>query len=275
MPTTNKRLEPRPRADWVEYRDHHPAYVTREVWETIQAILAGRRPSVRPPLGKGAALLQGLLWCAKCDRWMRTVSDGTHRGTRVPMYRYLCRPVDRLRKPRHKMSCSALLLDRVISRAVLSVISPPEIQAALTVVNELRAESESVQETQIRQLRRLNDEVVGARREYQAVDPAHRLVKADLEVQLEEAIRRRDEFKQQLDNAPVARVVSLAPDEAARLVTIAADLIRLWNAPSTTNEDRKRLLQTVIFRILVQASTDEYVDIVIIWAGGLREPHRI
>jgi hypothetical protein len=268
-----KHFEQRPRSEWAVYPNHHAAYVTRERWERIQMMLAERRPSVRPPLGKGAALLQGLVRCARCDRWMRTVYSDRRGADRIP--RYLCHPVDYMRVARHHLSCSALLLDRTVTNIVLSAISPPNIDSALDALKSAALESEALQQVHHRHLRRLEDEVADARRQHALADPNSRLVRADLEARFEEALRRRDEFRQQLTLLAAPPATSIGPDAAKELVTLAADVRRLWQAPSTTNEDRKQLLRTALSQILVVASTEQYLDIELVWAGGRREPHRI
>ena len=71
-PRTVQRL---PQSGWLVVHKHHDAYVTWEEWEEIQALLASRRVTRRPPIGNGPALLQGILWCDRCTRWIRTISS--------------------------------------------------------------------------------------------------------------------------------------------------------------------------------------------------------
>lgn len=267
------KITPRSPSEWLVAKHHHESYVTHEEWDLIQTLLAARRPRVRPAPGKGPALLQGLLWCAPCNRWMRTVYDmHTSGGVRVP--RYLCRPLALSRVPRHNLTCSALLLDRVIVRDVLAALSPPTLEAALAVLADAKAEQASVRRAQARLLEQADEEVEEAQRRYVRVDPQHAMVKADLELKYEEALRRRDHLKRQ-DEHPQTPAVPLTTRDAQDLLALASDLHWVWNAATTTSTDRKQLLQTVITKILVQARTDDTLTLEVVWAGGLRESKHI
>src|SRR5207249_3197765 len=69
-------------------RDNHELYVTREHWQRVQDMLVSRRPhKVRPLIGKGPALLQGLVRCAAdgCSSRPMKTTYGDRRGvTRTP-----------------------------------------------------------------------------------------------------------------------------------------------------------------------------------------------
>src|SRR6266705_5468645 len=64
--------------------------------------------------------------------------------------------------------------------------------------------------------------------------------------------------------------VTVSSDEAVELLRLTKDVRALWAAPATTNEDRKRLLRTVLSRVVVLAVTEAAFDIEVIWVGGHR-----
>src|SRR5262249_12050589 len=71
-----RRTEYRPVDDWVTVEDHHEPYITREQWESLEAARRARKATARPHIGKGPALLQGLVRCSQCDRWMMVHYSG-------------------------------------------------------------------------------------------------------------------------------------------------------------------------------------------------------
>jgi len=275
--TNAPRLAKVPRVEWLSSPDHHPGYVTEEEWNAIQTMLRGRGrgPTRRPPPGKGSALLQGLLVCAHCDgRLLRTFHDGRTRENRR-VSRYACVRNDKFGDERHRLSCTASMLDAAVVREVFRALSPVGIQAALVAIEEERDRSESLEAARRRQVRHAEDEVAELTRQHRRVDPEHRRLRVELEATLEDALRRRDELQRAaVDNTPKA-VASLTRQDAADLVARAASLDDLWKAPTTTNEDRKHLLETVIARVVVHASTEEALDIEILWAGGSSERQQV
>ena len=68
---------------------------------------------------------------------------------------------------------------------------------------------------------------------------------------------------------------TLSAAERAAIQALATDLPQVWNAPSTSQADRKELLRILIEDITVTtAGNSELVDVVITWAGGHRPPGR-
>lgn len=112
-----------------------------------------------------------------------------------------------------------------------------------------------------RQLRQTQEEVDVLARQHRHADPEYRRLRVELEAKLEEALRRRDELGRGLTSDAGKTVASLTNEEAAELVARTAALEDLWKAPTTTNEDRKYLLGSVISRVVVHASTNETVNI--------------
>jgi len=248
---------------------HHESYISRQDWQAIQASLTSRRPSVRPPIGRGPAVLQGLLWCVRCQRWMQTVYHDRKGTNRAP--RYTCWLVDHAEKHVHSLSCSASLVDPRVVALVLKALHPLGLKAALRVIEDHQVEQTTLTKDRARLLQHAEDTVAEARQRYHLIDPKHARVKADLEEHLEHALEHLDAVKRQIADAVPARPVALSTADAGELVTLAAHIDELWSAPTTTNEDRKRLLRTVISRVLVHEATDDVLEVEVVWVGGLTE----
>jgi DNA invertase Pin-like site-specific DNA recombinase len=252
---------------------HHEPYVSHAQWQAIQASLASRRPTVRPPVGRGPAVLQGLLWCVRCQRWMQTVYHERQGTKRAP--RYFCWIRDPAEKLLHSFSCSAPFVDPQVVTHVLRALHPLGMKAALRAIEEHQLEQTTVTKARARLLQQAEDDVAEARRRYRVVDPDHARVKADLEARLEHALEHLDTLKRQIAETPSALPARLTTEDAAELVTLATHVEELWSAPTTTNEDRKRLLRTVISRVLLREATEDALELEIVWVGGLTEHCRV
>jgi hypothetical protein len=93
----------------------------------------------------------------------------------------------------------------------------------------------------------------------------------DLEAQYEAALERLETLKQ----TPAASISTtprtVTEEDITALIALTERLPLLWNAPATTNGDRKQLLRAVLTRITL-TRTSEAFDLELEWAGGLREP---
>ena len=108
-----------------------------------------------------------------------------------------------------------------------------------------------------------------ARRQYQLAEPENRLVarqlEADWEAALAETARLEADYQRFAEEQPTA----LTAAERAAVQALARDLPAVWDAPSTTQADRKELLRILIEDITVSVAGDsELVDVTITWAGG-------
>ena len=217
--------------------------------------------------------MQGLLWCVRCQRWMQTVYHERKGTQRAP--RYTCWLVDHAEKHLHSLSCSAPLLDPQIIPYVLKVLHPLGLKAALHAIEEHRLDQTALTRARTRLVQQAEDNVAEAHRRYRLADPRHARVKADLEERLEQALEHLDTLKRQIAEITPALSAVLSNEDAAELVTLASRIEDLWSAPTTTNEDRKRLLRTVISRVLVHETTEDALEIEIVWMGGLTERCRV
>jgi hypothetical protein len=193
----------------------------------------------------------------------------TSGGPRPPIY--LCKPASKYGKFKHCFSAAAAFVDAVIEREVLAALTPVGVQAALRIINESLADQDSNHKSRDRQLQLAKDAVADAHRRYDAVDPTHDLVKADLEERLQSAIKtlKHLELRHRADTP--THPVSLGQADADELVRLAQDIPSLWHAPTTTDEDRKELVRTLISKIVLLEKAEEAIELEIEWIDGRRQ----
>ncbi len=226
-------------------KEHHEPYIDPSEFETIQTMLASRRPKIRPIAGKGTALLQGLLRCPTCGRWMETKYWGRSGVVRTAKYR--CRRLDDWGATTHRVEFPARDADAAVTHAVLKALKPVELELALTALSSERAKQASLD-----------------------ADLARQIKHAEVKERLEQAVRRRDQLKAKLSE-PRAEEPQLTRAEQQELVQRIGGIEALWRDVATTNEDRKHLLRTLISEITVVAASDKAIDLEIVWVGGRKE----
>jgi hypothetical protein len=244
--------------------------VSREEWDRIQSMLRHRHRERQPFPGKGSGLLQGLLSCGHCGRWMRTVSDGRDgldRSRRTAQYR--CAPQDALGTEQHRLTCRAAGIDHVVVRAVLQALAPPGLTDALQAIREDQRQHDAAELVHRRLLHRAEEHVHDLKRRYFDVDSDRPLLKLELERDLEAALQDLQRLRQPMAQEPRSRTVTEA--QAAELLRLTADLDAVWNAPTTTNEERKRILSAVLTKIVLHDVGSDAFEVELVWAGGLAE----
>src|SRR4029078_10994172 len=113
-------------------------------------------------------------------------------------------------------------------------------------------------------------------RRYQAVDPENRLVAGALERHWEELLAQEKQLQEEYDRFLQQTPVSLSPEERARITALTSDIPTLWNAPGTTNVDRKQIVRCLVERVTVHVRPgSEFAEVTIHWAGGYASQHEI
>ena len=248
--------------------DNHDGYITwREFQENLSMLEANasqREPTAGGAAKKGTALLGGLLRCSHCGRKLFV---GYGKNKTQP--RYLCHGG---RQSRGSASCQSMGgagLDRAVSNVVLEAVQPAGIEAALEAMKRFDHEHDERRRLLELSLEKARYEVDRARRQYDEVDPANRLVASELESRWNAALERAAELEQQRDAVTHERVV-LTEAEQVRLLELGRDLPSLWNHDAASSEMKKRLLRTVLEEIMIgdDASRTNHL-IVLHWKGGV------
>jgi DNA invertase Pin-like site-specific DNA recombinase len=272
-PASRRRTVPSPQ-DWqVLITGHHAGYIDWDTYLANTARLAANMPPVRGADGTGAtregcALLQGLAICGVCGRRLGVF----YRGPAKSIPGYECNGGVRVGggQGRRCTRVSGLRTDPAVAGHVLEVLTPLALQAALDAADQLEAGHDAALGQWRRQAEQARYAATRAERRYRAVDPENRLVARGLEAEWEAALQAARDANAELDRREAARPVRLSADERARILALATDLPALWDAPSTTDRDRKELLHTLLDDVVVTADdTSRTARLVLHWKGGL------
>ena len=270
----NNRYRPWvPMEQWrVLIKDHHPAYITWEQYlKNRQRIKQNQnRPDAPGAPRSGAALLPGVLVCGNCGRHMQA---SYHRESQL---HYACgRYYVEGTEPRC-YGLAGTVLDNLVAQQVLRALEPAAVELSLKAHADIEQERQRLNKHWQQRLQRVRYEVELAERRYQAVDPSNRLVAASLEKRWEEALAQQRQVQEEYDRFGQEKPHHLTEEERARIAALSSDIPALWQAPSTTNADRKQIVRCLVERVEVQVRCDsELVGVTIRWIGGYTSQHEI
>ncbi|HUY24048.1 MAG TPA: helix-turn-helix domain-containing protein, partial [Candidatus Saccharimonadales bacterium] len=115
-----------------------------------------------------------------------------------------------------------------------------------------------------------------AERRYMAVDPENRLVARGLEADWETKLAALAAAEAEMARKQAARPAGLGPDERAALVRMGNDLDQVWQAPTTTDRDRKELLRTLLEEVVVDVDRQAgQARLTLRWHGGALSEVRV
>jgi DNA invertase Pin-like site-specific DNA recombinase len=255
-----------PQAEWpVLLQDTHPAYITWDQYQANQQRLAENAQGQIWKCGaprQGAALLQGIVRCARCNRSMHV--HYTHASA------YIC---DRDRTTFGAPRCQTLniaQIDQAVSQLFLEAVQPARLEAALSAICQIEAQRQSLTRQWQMRLEQTRYDADLAHRRYDLVDPAKRLVAAELERLWEEKLLALRQVNQDWQDFQARQLQPLALADQNVIRQLAQDLPALWFAHSTMQEDRKRLLRCLIREVsLDNFSKPGFSLLYVSWQTGL------
>ncbi|TMD69384.1 MAG: recombinase family protein, partial [Chloroflexi bacterium] len=111
-----------------------------------------------------------------------------------------------------------------------------------------------------------------AERQYQAVEPENRLVARSLEKQWEEQLRAVETAEKEYHAWKSRRLGALTQADREAIVALGSDFPTLWQAETTTNEERKQMVRLVIREVIVDSKrAGGQVWVQINWQTGAQE----
>jgi hypothetical protein len=116
---------------------------------------------------------------------------------------------------------------------------------------------------------RANYEAQRADSRYRAIDPDNRLVARGIEAEWESCLRELEKAKAELARREQQRPKILSADERGRLLALGSDLLKVWQAPTTSARDKKELLRTFLEEVIVTVHKNEgRTHLTLLWRGG-------
>jgi hypothetical protein len=263
-----------PPGQWqVLIEDHHAGYIDWDAYQANQArIDANTRPRAHEPgtgaVREGCALLQGLATCGVCGRKLAVYYDGPRRST--PGYYCATGSVTNGRSSFH-MRVGGLAIQKAVTEAFLAAMAPAGLQACLAAAEQLEKTHDAALDQWRREVDRARYAAGKAERRYQAVDPDNRLVARGLEAAWEAALQELARTEGELARREAARPTTLSKTERAAILALGDDLAAVFDAPSTTDKERKELLRSLLDEVNVSVERDRTggrADLVLRWKGG-------
>jgi hypothetical protein len=143
------------------------------------------------------------------------------------------------------------------------------LEVSLSAAAQAEAERATVDKVWRQRLERARYNAERARRQYQLAEPENRLVVRQLEKDWESALADADRLDGEYQRFRDTRPATVTAGERDAIRALADHLPSAWHAPTTSVDDRKEILCTVIEKITVAVVGDsELVDVTIRWAGG-------
>jgi len=270
-----KRRRRLPRDQWeVLIPDHHPGFTDWDTYLANQEKIGGNiRPQASAPgtgaVREGSALLQGLATCGSCGRKLAVF----YRGPAKSVPNYYCQGADNIvdgRGSRH-MNTGGQAIDAAVAAAFLAALQPAALNACLQAAEQLEQDHDAVLDQHRRQAEQAKYNASRAERRYRAVDPDNRLVARGLETEWNTALQQLADAEAELARRETARPKALTPGERAAVLALGDDLGPVWDAPSTTDRDRKQLLRTLLEEVNITVrrnDPDPHASLILRWKGG-------
>lgn len=253
--------------------DAHEGYVSWERAEEIRKMVSNNVPSSRHHGAPkhGDALLAGLFRCKRCGRKLTVRYTGNNHN--IP--RYSCwRGLLDNGEPRC-IAFGGLRVDDAIEEALLGVVEPGAVTAAIEAERNMASQRDQVQDALLRDLEAARYAADRAFRQYDAADPKNRLVTSELEARWNKALARLGEIE-----AKIAKHRTVTPQplpmSASQATALAGNLRSVWTAPTTDARLKKRIVRTLINEVVADLDdgTSE-IALVIHWVGGVHTELRL
>jgi len=262
-----------PQDQWqVLITGHHPGYLDWDAYQDIQARLKANR---KPPRGdgggaarQGAALLSGLLRCGKCGRMMQVGYSGYGATPR-----YLCGRGTHLYGTPPCQSIGAAHLHHAVLDQLFQVLAPASLEATARAMADAGQQHRDQVTAFALALERARFEADRALRKHDEVEPGNRLVARTLEARLEQRLADAARAEADLAAARARHPVQLTGEELAWLRRAGADIRAVFDAPATTNSQRKQLIRAVISEITLTIDRPAFTcHALISWQGTATTP---
>ena len=265
-----KRMRHLPMEQWsVLIRDHHPGFIDWAAFEANQVRLdSNTRPQPHQAGGavkERSALLQGLATCGHCGRRLHV-----HYRGRNSAPGYHCAGKDLVQgRGVYCLTIGGTAIEKAVAGAFLQAITPATIEATRLSVEQLQANHDAALSQWRLGVERARYDAERAERRYRTVEPENRLVARGLEGEWENRLRDLATAELELRRREQQRPSAIRPEQLHAIKNLSSDIRKVWEAPTTTDRDRKELLRTLLEEVILNLKRAEgRAHLTLRWRGG-------
>jgi DNA invertase Pin-like site-specific DNA recombinase len=260
-----KRVRLLPMDQWaVLIRDHHPGFIDWATFEMNQARLANNtHPGPHQGTGavrEGSALLQGLATCGRCGRHLRVYYQGKNS---TPGY-YCANSQTFNGRGTWCLRVGGVRVDRAVVETFLEAIAPAGLEAAIAAQSLGEAQDQNALKQFRLQAERSRYEAERAERRFRSVEPENRLVARTLETEWENKLHEQQAAETELARKEQEQKLQLTDPQREQIRALGSDLKRVWDAPTTTDRDRKELLRGLLEEVKINVVPEENKALVVL-----------
>jgi hypothetical protein len=246
----------------------HDSYISWDDYQQNQkqlrdnAQILGKDRRHGPPR-EGPALLQGLILCGRCGKRM-TLRYHVRKAGLEPDY--VCQREGIANAEALCQQIPGAGIDRWIGDLLVEVVSPMNLDVALTVQQELQSRLEEADRLRQKQVERARYEADLAQRRYMKVDPDNRLVADTLEADWNHKLRALADAQKEYEHRRDQDRKVFNEEQRTAILSLATDFPRLWRDPNTTDRDRKRMVRLLLEDITL--TRDKEITVHVRFRGG-------
>lgn len=264
----NSGVEVKPEEEWISLvKDKYPAYITWEEYSRNQrklkenANIYKEKSSSKGIERNGKALLQGIIYCGECGCKLKIYYKKTNH--------YYCFSMESSYAEKKCLSINVKFVDEAVEKAFFEAIGPFELDLLGGVIKKEEEERVKLFEYWEQRIKRLEYEEKIASKRYKAVDPENRLVASGLEREWEEKIRELITVKKEFEDLKLQKKrILLSPEMELELKSLSKNLPKLWHSEKLSNEQKKRLIRSLIDKVVVKRPNFSEIELRVVWVSG-------
>jgi DNA invertase Pin-like site-specific DNA recombinase len=265
-----KRTRKLPRSQWqVLIKDHHEGFIDWRTFEANQRRIDGNaRPRPHEAGGavrEGAALLQGLATCGRRRRKLFVFYPGKNHAPA-----YYCGNSEMVNGRGNRcLQVGGAQIDLAVATAFLETIEPAGMEAALQAEKSAADDEQEAVKHWRRQIEKARYAAEKAERRYRRVEPENRLVARTLEAQWENKLSELADAEEELERRRADLRQPLTDAQRKHILRMGEDLGGVWNATTTTDRDKKHLLNILLEEVNININDDKSeAKLILRWHGG-------
>jgi hypothetical protein len=191
---------------------------------------------------------------------------------------YSCVRGNQLYGTKRCQSVGGRRIEQVVLDQVFEALRPAGIEATLRAIQDTKSDHQALLHSAELELERAQTHAERARRQFDGCEPENRLVARTLEREWEQRLTDVRRAERAAAELAVKRPDPLTEQEIAWCRHAGADLRKVFDAPTTTDRERKQLLRAVLAEVVVtvdRESEQHVAELRIVWEGGAVTEHNV